>query len=94
MRAAAETIAGSLVVLGLLVLIDCLPGMSKHPQEHPALAAPSPATCSPSTKPQMLCDRVTIDGKEECVICAERNCSTVTGVYCAKSCDDAACRPR
>lgn len=94
-----ETAFGILLFSGMVVAVDC----TKHPSHDAAFggagasvtgAWQSPSTCKPTTRPQMLCDRVTKDHAHECAICVEKSCQTQTGVYCAVSCDDPACVPR
>lgn len=89
-----HTVVGVVAMTGLVMLIDCLPEAKQRLVRSVANADGAPGSCDAKTAPLLLCGRVTLDGKHECAICREQSCNTVTGVYCAKSCDDATCRPR
>lgn len=86
---AIETVFGC---IALVALVACMPRILRDAQLK--AAEPLPGSCKTTTHVQMLCDRVTPDGKHECGICIETGCTTVTGIYCARSCDDTACIAR
>lgn len=89
---AIETFVGCIL---LVLIVACIPRVLEGAQtaQNPKQLDSVPA-CRPNTRPQMFCDRVTLDGKHECAICLVMSCTTSTGIYCAASCDDKACRAR
>jgi hypothetical protein len=89
---------GFIVLYAMVFAADCLPGMSKHPQQPTRVFgdADVPA-CVPEAVPALLCNAVTkTSPAHECAICPDpsRHCFTSTSVYCATSCDEPLCERR
>lgn len=98
MTRAIETLVGFVIVIGMFLAVDCLPGMSKTPQHPPhVLGDAGVPACAPETAPALLCSATTKTAPaHECAICPDpaRHCFTATSVYCATSCDEPLCERR
>lgn len=86
-----QTIVGTALLGGSLILIDCAHRAQTTPNAPNALTScKAPLPFAP-----MLCNRVRDDA--ECAICPDpdRACLTATHIYCvAAGCDDPACGAR
>jgi hypothetical protein len=92
-----ETIVGVFILAGMLVAVDCLPGMSRQPQHQHLLRDAGIEACAATAAPALLCNATTkTSPPRECVICPDpaRHCVTVTGMYCSTSCDEPLCERR